>query len=35
MFDALESEMRIAKQRYKSGAAESQAAFTFKSKSKK
>ena len=30
MFDALESELRNAKQRYKSGTAESQAAFTFK-----
>ena len=35
MFDALESEIRNAKQRYKSGAGESQATFTFKIKPKK
>jgi hypothetical protein len=35
MFDALEAEIRSAKQRYKSGPAESQVVFTFKNKAKK
>lgn len=32
MFDALEGELRAAKQRYKSGANESQVTFSFKKK---
>ena len=34
MFDALEGELKAAKQRYKSGTNESQAAFSFKKKKK-
>jgi len=34
MFDALETEIRNAKQRFKTGSSESQIAFTFKNKKK-